>query len=208
MHRIFSGDGGPAVPKICKSAPDHRRSQPLVQQPLVLIILCILSIHVQYSGNTDSRDRVFVPDGPGRFVVSPSYDPPRGRGRGPHLPETTETRVIHEGPPRKTERGPPLFVFICVHLWFVFKRDRQFLPRMICPAAQGWHLPEAPLCHPEGSVPSSGTGGLADQGIASPSRVRPPRSNPQTPAGRNHSKPWAMICYRLPTSTTSQGDNP
>ena len=47
MHRIFSEDCRLAVLDIRKSARDHRRSQRFVQQPLVLIILCILCIHVQ-----------------------------------------------------------------------------------------------------------------------------------------------------------------
>ena len=47
MHRIFSGDGRLAVLDIRKSAHDHRRSQPLVPQPPVLFILCILYIDVQ-----------------------------------------------------------------------------------------------------------------------------------------------------------------
>ncbi len=47
MHRIFPGDGGLAVLNIRMSAPDHRRSQPLVQQRRVLINLSMLSIHVQ-----------------------------------------------------------------------------------------------------------------------------------------------------------------
>ena len=53
MHRIFSGDGWLVVLDIRKSARDHRRSQPLVQQRPVLIILCILCIHVQQSGHED-----------------------------------------------------------------------------------------------------------------------------------------------------------
>ena len=48
MHRIFSGDGWLAILDIRKSARDHRPSQRLLQQPLVLIILCILCIHVQF----------------------------------------------------------------------------------------------------------------------------------------------------------------
>ena len=48
MHRIFSRDGWIVVPDICKSARDHRRSQPLAQQRSVLIILCILCIHVEW----------------------------------------------------------------------------------------------------------------------------------------------------------------
>ena len=44
----FSGDGWLVFLDIRKSARDHRRSQRFVQQPLVLIILCILCIHVQF----------------------------------------------------------------------------------------------------------------------------------------------------------------
>ena len=48
IHRIFSGDDRLAVLDIRKSAPDHRRSRPLVPQPPVLIILCILCIDVEW----------------------------------------------------------------------------------------------------------------------------------------------------------------
>ena len=48
MHRIFSGDGWLVFPDILKSARDHRPSQRLLQQPPVLIILCILCIDVQF----------------------------------------------------------------------------------------------------------------------------------------------------------------
>ena len=41
MHRIFSGDGWLVFPDILKSAHDHRPSLRLLQQPPVLIILCI-----------------------------------------------------------------------------------------------------------------------------------------------------------------------
>ena len=54
MHRIFSGGGWLAVLDIRKSARGHRRSQPLVQQRRVLMILCILCIHVQKI-NTEYR---------------------------------------------------------------------------------------------------------------------------------------------------------
>ena len=50
MHRIFSGNGWLAFLSIRKSEPDHRRSQLLVQQRPVLVILCILCIHVQFFG--------------------------------------------------------------------------------------------------------------------------------------------------------------
>ncbi len=48
MHWIFSGNSRLAVLDIRKSALNHRRSQRFVQQPLVLIILCILCIHVPF----------------------------------------------------------------------------------------------------------------------------------------------------------------
>ena len=48
MHRIFPETAGLQSWIIRKSARDHRRSQRFVQQPLVLIILCILCIHVQF----------------------------------------------------------------------------------------------------------------------------------------------------------------
>ena len=40
----FFGDGGLAILDIRESADLHRRSPPLVQQPPILIILCILYI--------------------------------------------------------------------------------------------------------------------------------------------------------------------
>ena len=43
----FSEEGWLAVLNIRQSARGHRRSQPLVQQRRILIILCILCIHVQ-----------------------------------------------------------------------------------------------------------------------------------------------------------------
>ena len=59
MHRIFSGDGWLVFPDILKSARDHRPSPRLVQQPPVLIILCILYIDVQLivllDGSAQSR---------------------------------------------------------------------------------------------------------------------------------------------------------
>ena len=39
------------MPGIRKSAPDHRPSRLLVQEALVLLILCILYIHVQFVEN-------------------------------------------------------------------------------------------------------------------------------------------------------------
>ena len=47
MHRIFSGNGWLLFLSIRKSEPDHRRSQLLVQQRFVLLILYILCIDVK-----------------------------------------------------------------------------------------------------------------------------------------------------------------
>ena len=61
MHRIFSGDGWLVFPDILKSARDHRPSprEVLLQQPPVLIILCILCIDVPFivllDGSAQSR---------------------------------------------------------------------------------------------------------------------------------------------------------
>ena len=56
MHRIFSGDGWLVFPDILKSARDHRPSQRLVQQPPVLIILCIdVPFIVLLDGSSQSR---------------------------------------------------------------------------------------------------------------------------------------------------------
>ena len=59
MHRIFSGDGWLVFPDILESAHDHCPSQRLLQQPPVLIILCILCINVQFivllDGSAQSR---------------------------------------------------------------------------------------------------------------------------------------------------------
>ena len=55
----FSGDGWLVFPDILKSAHDHRPSPRLLQQPPVLIILCILCIDVQFivllDGSAQSR---------------------------------------------------------------------------------------------------------------------------------------------------------
>ena len=56
MHRIFSGDGWLVFPDILKSAPDHCPSQRLLQQPPVLIILCIdVQFIVLLDGSAQSR---------------------------------------------------------------------------------------------------------------------------------------------------------
>ena len=48
MLRVFQDKGWLAIPGMGKPAPDHRPSRLLVQQPLVLLILCILCIDVIY----------------------------------------------------------------------------------------------------------------------------------------------------------------
>ena len=59
MHRIFSGDGWLVFPDILKSVHAHCPSQRLLQQPPVLIILCILCIDVPFivllDGSAQSR---------------------------------------------------------------------------------------------------------------------------------------------------------
>ena len=56
MHRIFSGDGWLVFPDILKSAHDHCPSQRLLQQPPVLIILCIdVQFMVLLDGSAPSR---------------------------------------------------------------------------------------------------------------------------------------------------------
>ena len=101
MHRIFSGDGWLVFPDILKSARDHCPSQRLLQQPPVLIILCILCIDVQFivllDGSAQSRgagarlagkrefskgDRPAFREVARRIPsTSPSGRPPRERGR-------------------------------------------------------------------------------------------------------------------------------
>ena len=56
MHRIFSGDGWLVFPDILKSTRDHCPSQRLVQQPPILIILCIdVQFIVLLDGSAQSR---------------------------------------------------------------------------------------------------------------------------------------------------------
>ena len=96
MHRIISGDGWLVFPDILKSAPDHCPSQRLLQQPPVLIILCILCIDVQFivllDGSAQSRGRApgsqangSFPKGTGRLSEkSPAgYPPPHHRDDTP-----------------------------------------------------------------------------------------------------------------------------
>ena len=95
LHRIFSGDGWLIVLGIHKAARDHRRSQPLVQQRPVLIILCILCIDVQLWSFSIDRPRCggrapgsqangSFPKGTGRLSEkSPASPPPHHRDDTP-----------------------------------------------------------------------------------------------------------------------------
>ena len=101
MHRIFSGDGWLVFPDILKSARDHRPSQRLLQQPPVLVILCILCIDVPFivlldgsapsrgagararrqTGVTQRGQAGFQRSRPPDTPTSPSGRPTRERGR-------------------------------------------------------------------------------------------------------------------------------
>ena len=63
---------------------------------------------------------------------------------------TSEQRCRSIRAPLVIGAGPSPFVFIRVHWWFVFKIDRQFLPRMIRTAGPGRDQP--------GSAPAFGRG--------------------------------------------------
>ena len=104
MHRIFSGDGWLVFPDILKSARDHRPSQRLLQQPPVLIILCILCIDVQFivllDGSAQSR-------GAGARLAgkreSPKGDRPAFREVARRIPSTSPSRR----PPPGSAGVPP-----------------------------------------------------------------------------------------------------
>ena len=92
MHRIFSGDGWLVFPDILKSARDHCPSQRLLQQPPVLIILCIdvpfivlLDGSAQSRGAGGSQANGSCPKGTGRrSEKSPAgYPPPHHRDAPP-----------------------------------------------------------------------------------------------------------------------------
>ena len=102
MHRIFSGDGWLVFPDILKSARDHRPSQRLLQQPPVLIILCILCIDVQFivllDGSAQSRGAGARLAGKREF---PKGDRPAFREVARRIPPTSPS-----GLPTR-ERGRP-----------------------------------------------------------------------------------------------------
>ena len=98
----FSGDGWLVFPDILKSARDHRPSQRLVQQPPVLIILCILCIDVPFivllDGSAQSRGAGARLAGKREF---PKGDRPAFREVARRIPPTSPS-----GRPTR-ERGRP-----------------------------------------------------------------------------------------------------
>ena len=121
MHRIFSGDGWLVFPDIrvasgqafafepafvemeeqshLKSAPDHCPSQRLLQQPPVLIILCILCIDVQFivllDGSAQSRGAGARLAGKREF---PKGDRPAFREVARRIPSTSPSLVPETKP--------------------------------------------------------------------------------------------------------------
>ena len=102
MHRIFCGDGWLVFPDILKSARDHRPSPRLLQQPPVLIILCILCIDVPFivllDGSAQSRGAGARLAGKREF---PKGDRPAFREVARRIPPTSPS-----GRPTR-ERGRP-----------------------------------------------------------------------------------------------------
>ena len=78
MHRIFSGNGWLVILGSRKPAPDHRRSQLPAQQPLVLLILCILCIDVHKKISIPRRRPGSPPPHQGGEI------PPGARASRPH----------------------------------------------------------------------------------------------------------------------------
>ena len=98
MHRIFSGDGWLVFPDILKSARDHCPSQRLLQQPPVLIILCILCIDVPFivllDGSAPSRGAGARLAGKREF---PKGDRPAFREVARRIPSTSPSGRHHPG---------------------------------------------------------------------------------------------------------------
>ncbi len=139
MHRIFSGNGWLGILSIRKPAPDHRPSRLPVQEPLVLLILLILCIHVHKNYRSSgavavrskwrrrsSRARLWC----GREARAPGWAFSHDRV----TPRGQSCRSIPV--PAVVEGGPSVFVSIRVHSWFVFKNDRLLLPRALYPPGQ------------------------------------------------------------------------
>ena len=90
MHRIFSGDGWLVFPDILKSTHDHRPSQRLLQQPPVLIILCIdVQFIVLLDGSAQSRGAGARLAGKREF---PNGDRPAFREVARRIPPTSPSR--------------------------------------------------------------------------------------------------------------------
>ena len=95
MHRIFSGDGWLVFPDILKSARDHCPSQRLVQQPPVLIILCIdVQFIVLLDGSAQSRGAGARLAGKREF---PKGDRPAFREVARRIPPTSPSGRHHPG---------------------------------------------------------------------------------------------------------------
>ena len=86
----FSGDGWLVFPDILKSAPDHCPSQRLLQQPPVLIILCIdVQFIVLLDGSAQSRGAGARLAGKREF---PKGDRPAFREVARRIPPTSPSR--------------------------------------------------------------------------------------------------------------------
>ena len=125
MYRIFSGDGWFEV-------LDFRKSAAITAG----VSSGATPSHPDYPVHpVHPCSKILFPIGYELLLFHPRMICPAGQGWC--LPETKRKKELstktHEGTRRKTERNPSLFVFIRVHLWFVLKRDRQFLPWMIRP---------------------------------------------------------------------------
>ena len=129
MHRIFSGDGWLVFPDILKSAHDHCPSQRLLQQPPVLMILCIdVQFIVLLDGSAPSRgagarlagkresqrgqagfQRSLRPyhrdDTPGSAGVPPACFPSRGAGARLGC-RSVSLRCCSRPPCRREPHGP------------------------------------------------------------------------------------------------------
>ena len=133
MHRIFSGDGWLVFPDILKSAHDHCPSQRLLQQPPVLIILCILCIDVQFivllDGSAQSRGAGARLAGKREF---PKGDRPAFREVARRIPPTSPSGRH----PR--ERGRPARM-LSLRLALSFPAMRQ---PVALPAGTAWVRPK------------------------------------------------------------------
>ena len=75
------------------------------------------------------------------WVLAPlPLEPGGGDSRGCARPCAGGTPALPGGLHPPTSSQPRNSIGIRVHSSFVFEKDRQFLPRMICPAGQGRHL--------------------------------------------------------------------